>query len=81
VTDRARHEPDPFLDWKVRVFFSGAVLLLVGVVLDREVLVLLAIGVLLVGGFATAILTRRHRRAAAVEAEDAEDEEEPQPLG
>jgi hypothetical protein len=74
VTDRARREPDPLLDWKLRIFFGGAVLLAVGVVFDREVLLLVAILLLLVGGFATAILSKRHRRAAEA-AEDVEAQE------
>jgi type III secretory pathway component EscV len=73
VIDRARREPDPFLDWKVRVFFAGAVLLAAGVVLGQDVLVLLAIAVLVVGLFATLILRKRQERARAMEAMEAEE--------
>lgn len=76
MIDRTRREPDPFLDWKVRVFFVGAVLLAAGVLLGRDVLVLLAIIVLVVGLFATLILGKRHSRAREMEA--AEDLEEPE---
>ncbi len=81
MTDRTRREPDPLLDWKVRVFFAGAVLLAAGVLLDRDVLVLLAIVVLVVGLFATLILGKRHRRAREMEEaeeEDWDDREDPQ---
>jgi hypothetical protein len=41
--------PDPFLDWKVRVFLTGAVLLLAGIFLGRRELVGVAVVVLLAG--------------------------------
>ncbi|HEX6373109.1 MAG TPA: hypothetical protein VF006_29570 [Longimicrobium sp.] len=71
MTDRPRRRPDPFLDWKVRIFFAGAVLLAAGVLLGREPLVLLAITVLVVGLFATTILGKRRAR----EMEDDEGDE------
>ncbi|MBW3572777.1 MAG: hypothetical protein KY467_16905 [Gemmatimonadetes bacterium] len=71
---------DPFLDWKVRIFFSGAVLLAAGIVFGHRVLVLLAIVVLAVGAIATAILARRHRRAATEAADPEDADEEPHPL-
>jgi hypothetical protein len=40
---------DPFLDWKVRIFFIGAALLLAGILFGRPVLALAAAGVLAVG--------------------------------
>ena len=40
---------DPFLDWKVRIFFSGAILLIAGMVLEVRLLAGLAIAVLAVG--------------------------------
>ncbi len=41
--------PDRFLEWKVRLFFAGAALLVAGIFFERRVLVALAIAVLLVG--------------------------------
>jgi Flp pilus assembly protein TadB len=73
VIDRARREPDPFLDWKVRIFFAGAVLLAAGVLLGYRVLVLLAIILLVVGLIATTILGKRHRRAREMEEDDEGD--------
>jgi hypothetical protein len=79
VIGRGRREPDPYLDWKVRIFFGGAVLLAAGVLLGYRVLVLLAIVVLVVGLFATTILAKRHARAAQAAAEHgAWEEEDPQ---
>ena len=79
MIDRRRlDEPDPFLDWKIRIFFAGALLAAAGILLGYRVLVLLAIVVLLVGLFAT-ILAKRHARAAAEMKEgDEEDGEEPE---
>ena len=79
MTSRARREPDPFLDWKLRIFFGGGVLLAAGAILGYRVLVLLAIVILVVGLFATTILGKRHARAAEVEGEEL-DEEDPHPL-
>jgi hypothetical protein len=77
MVDRTPREPDPFLDWKVRVFFAGAVLLAAGVLLGRDVLVLLAIGVLAFGLMLMTILAaRQRRRAEAMQA--AEEWEEPE---
>ena len=70
MIDRTRRGPDPFLDWKVRIFFAGGLLLVAGVLLGYRVLVLLAIIVLLVGLFATTILGKRHAKARAAEAEE-----------
>ena len=44
-----RGGPDPHLDWKVRLFFGGAALALVGIGLESSLLVGLAIPVLLGG--------------------------------
>ena len=63
MMDRSRREdPDPFLDWKVRIFFSGAVLLMASVVLGRDVLALLAAAVLGVGAVMILIARIRERR-------------------
>jgi Na+-transporting methylmalonyl-CoA/oxaloacetate decarboxylase gamma subunit len=74
VIDRTRRAPDPYLDWKVRTFFAGALLAAAGVLLGYRVLVLLAIIVLIVGLFATTILGKRHARAQAEAEAEAEDE-------
>ena len=76
MIDRTPRAPDPFLEWKVRVFFAGALLLVAGAMLRRNVLVLLAI-VVLFGGMVLMILTARHRRRlqAKAEAEAMEDGE------
>ena len=48
-SSRKKGGPDPYLDWKVRLFFMGAVLALLGNGLGSPILVGLAISVLLVG--------------------------------
>lgn len=74
MMDRSRRdEPDPFLDWKVRIFFVGAALLMVGVLLDREVLVLAAAAVLAAGSVLMLISKYRERRR--MEARIAEHDE------
>ena len=74
MIDRRRlDEPDPFLDWKVRIFFAGAALLMVGVVLDREVVVLAAAVVLAAGSVLMLISKYRERRR--MEARIAEHDE------
>jgi type III secretory pathway component EscV len=76
VIDRIRRDPDPFLEWKVRVLFAGGALLAAGMVLGQDVLALLAIAVL-VGGMVLMILSANHRRRAQAEAAaQAEGEEE-----
>jgi Flp pilus assembly protein TadB len=63
MIDRRRlEEPDPFLDWKVRIFFAGAVLLMAGVLLDRRVLALLAAAVLGAGLVLGLVVRLRERR-------------------
>jgi hypothetical protein len=47
--DRSSRGPDPWLDWKVRVFFLGAALALVGMAMGNRVVTGVAMGVLLVG--------------------------------
>lgn len=46
---RTRRGPDAFLDWKVRLFFVGAALALVGIATGIEWLVGVAIGTLAAG--------------------------------
>lgn len=57
-----RSEPDPFLEWKVRIFFGGAVLLMAGILLQRDVLALLAAALLAVGAVMIVIARVRERR-------------------
>ena len=64
---RRRGEPDVFLDWKVRIFFVGAALLGVGVFLQRDVLALIAAGVLGVGLVLTLVGKYRERRRLEAE--------------
>jgi hypothetical protein len=48
-SSRRRRGPDLHLDWKVRIFFAGALIALIGMILESSLLVLVAIAVLLVG--------------------------------
>lgn len=76
MIDRSRRDqPDPFLDWKVRIFFSGAFLLAAGVFLRRDVLALVAAGVLGVGVLLMLFIRLRERRAPVRWGEDGDDEE------
>jgi Flp pilus assembly protein TadB len=80
MIDRRRlDEPDPFLDWKVRIFFAGAALLVAGVVLKRDVLALVAAAVLAAGAVLMLVTRYRQRRREdariAEHAEHAEHEE------
>ena len=75
IDRRRRDEPDPFLDWKVRIFFAGAVLLVAGVFLRRDVLVLVASVVLGVGLVLGGVdrVRRRRRESARIAELDAEE--------
>jgi hypothetical protein len=66
-------EPDPFLDWKLRTFFAGAVLLVAAVVLQVDALALVAAGVLAVG--AAMMLIGRYRQRRRQDARIAEHDE------
>ena len=76
VIDRTRREPDFYLDWKIRLFFTGAVLVAAGVVFGQDVLVLIAIILLVVGLLATTILNRRRKRAEATMAAEGDGDGE-----
>jgi hypothetical protein len=65
IDRRRRDEPDPFLDWKVRIFFAGAALLAAGVFLQRDVLALVAAGVLAAGVVLILVARLRQRRREA----------------
>lgn len=74
MMDRRRpDEPDSFVDWKVRIFFAGAVLLMAGVLLQREVLALAAAAVL--GAGAVLMLVNRYRQRRREDARIAEHDE------
>lgn len=74
IDRRRRDEPDPFLDWKVRIFFAGAALLAASVFLQRDVLALVAAAVLGAGVVLILIDRLRQRRREAERAvEDEED--------
>jgi hypothetical protein len=74
MMDRQRlDEPDPFVDWKVRIFFAGAALLMASVLLRRDVLALLAAAVLGVG--AVLMLVNRYRQRRRQDARIAEHDE------
>lgn len=81
MIDRSRRdEPDPFLDWKVRIFFAGAALLAAGVFLRRDVLALIAAVVLGAGAVLMGLdRYRRTRRQSALIAQY--DEEDGDPAG
>jgi hypothetical protein len=65
-----------FLEWKIRLFCVAAVLLLVGIAREIDVLVLLAIGVLAVA-FALRFFEREPPAAEEEEDEDGYEEEAP----
>ena len=69
--DRRSRGPDPWLEWKVRVFFLGAVLALVGMAMGNRLVTGLAIGVLLVG-----VILRFLGGGRAVEPEEEEGSDE-----
>ena len=48
-SSRKNRAPDSFLDWKVRLFFVGAIVALVGIGLDSSLIVGVAILILLAG--------------------------------
>lgn len=74
MIDRRRpDEPDPFVDWKVRIFFTGAVLLMAGVLFKRDILALVAAAVLAAG--AVLMLIGRYRQRRRQDARIAEHEE------
>ncbi|HEX2205446.1 MAG TPA: hypothetical protein VHG91_19200 [Longimicrobium sp.] len=68
---RPRGGGDPFLDWKVRLFFAGAALFALAVVLDRPVLVLAA-GAVLVAAFVLRFFAPREEEPEYVEEEEEE---------
>lgn len=78
MIDRTRRGPDPFLAWKLRLFFAGAALLAAGMLLGYDVLALLAI-VVLVAGMVLMLLSARHRRRAEAEAAEGEEDEADRP--
>ncbi len=70
---RRRAGPDPYLDWKVWIFFAGAALALAGIGMESTALVGLAIPVLLAG---VVLRSLRGGDRGAVGGEDGDDGEE-----
>ena len=73
---RRRDQPDAYLDWKVRIFVSGAVLLMAAVLTGQDVLALLAVAVLSVGVVLMLLVRLQERRRAAQSGWEAEEDEE-----
>lgn len=73
---RPRRGEDPFLDWKVRLFFVGAALFGAAVFLDRPAFAIGA-GVVLVVAFALRFLAPREEEPEYAEEEDAGEEPPP----
>lgn len=74
MIDRVRREgPDPLLDWKLRLFFAGAAVLMLSMVLDRRPLALVAIGVLGAGMVLVLVDRVRHRPPRWVEDDEPEE--------
>ena len=46
---RKKKDPDPYLDWKVRLFLLGALLAMIGLAMESSLVVGLAIAVLFAG--------------------------------
>jgi Flp pilus assembly protein TadB len=72
---RKRVGPDLHLDWKVRIFFAGALIAFIGMILNSSLLVVVAIAVLLVGVFLRFLPglgrgTRQKDEEDSLEAED-----------
>jgi hypothetical protein len=62
MVDRLRRkQPDPFLEWKVGIFFVGAALLLGGIFLQIDILALVA-AVVLAAGLVLGIVDRVRNR-------------------
>lgn len=60
--DRAPREPDPFLEWKLRLFFAGAILLMAAIFLNLDVLAVLSAVVLGAGAVLIGISRLKQRR-------------------
>jgi Na+-transporting methylmalonyl-CoA/oxaloacetate decarboxylase gamma subunit len=71
-----RRGPGRFLHWKMRLLAVGAVLLLVGMAREMDLLVLLSI-VVLAGAFALRFFERDEPHEAGATAEDDESDEPP----
>lgn len=73
---RPRSGGDPFLDWKVRLFFVGAALFGAAIFLDRPVFALAAGAVLLVA-FALRFFAPREEEPEYAEEEEESGDEPP----
>ncbi len=74
--DRSRKGPDPYLDWKVRFFFVGALVGVVGMARETGWLIWVAVGILIAGFFLRFLPAREEDSAGWDEAEDDEGVEE-----
>jgi membrane protein implicated in regulation of membrane protease activity len=74
--DRRRRGPGRFLQWKMRLLAVGAVLLLVGMAREMDLLVIVAVAILLVA-FALRFFERE--APGGVEAEEGDGDEEEWP--
>jgi hypothetical protein len=63
ISRRRREGPDPYVDWKMRLFVVGAVLLLAGIFLEQRPLVGAAVVVLAAGLVLRLLEARRGRRS------------------
>jgi Flp pilus assembly protein TadB len=70
ISRRRREGPDPYVDWKMRIFAVGAVLLVAGIFLDHRPLVGAAVVVLAAGLVFRVIEARRERRSVWGDEED-----------
>ncbi|HEX8395189.1 MAG TPA: hypothetical protein VF665_22770 [Longimicrobium sp.] len=78
MVDRVRRtEPDRLLEWKVGLFFAGALLLMAGMLTARTVLVMAAAVVLAVGAAMGLVDRVRRRRAEEAQWEQDEDDDAP----
>ncbi|HWK88534.1 MAG TPA: hypothetical protein VNP72_01015 [Longimicrobium sp.] len=59
--DPQARPPDPYLEWKVRCFFAGAILLLGGILFEFRFAAVLAI-VVLAAGLILVLMSRIQRR-------------------
>ncbi|HEU0013745.1 MAG TPA: hypothetical protein VFQ45_08680 [Longimicrobium sp.] len=68
MVDRAPRPDDPYLEWKVRLFFAGAALLFGGILFDFPLAAVFAIAVLAAGMIL--VLMGRIQRGADSRADD-----------
>ena len=80
--DRSRRGPDPYLDWKVRLFLAGAVVALVGMARESSWIVGVAVALLAAGfllRFVPAADEERDGEGAGDQASHEREADEPPP--